>query len=77
MVLSFIVTDNTGRTNEVLPYLYTYPEHFSNVVIRPVNRPLVIFKFFGSINEVYSHNKSGQYDLKLEKFWVTWCGWLY
>ena len=33
-------------------------------------------KFFGSVNDVDSHNKSCQSDLALEKFWVTQCGWL-
>ena len=35
-----------------------------------------MYKFFGAVNEVESHNKSRQYDLALEKFWVTRCGWI-
>ena len=33
-------------------------------------------KFFGSVNEVDSENKSRQSDLALEKFWLTQCGWI-
>ena len=36
-----------------------------------------MYKFFGSVNEVDSHNKSRQSGLALEKFWVTQCGWLW
>ena len=35
-----------------------------------------MYKFFGYVNEVYSHNKSRHYDLALDKFWVNQCGWL-
>ena len=33
-------------------------------------------KFFGYVNEVYSHNKPRRSGLVLEKLWVTQCGWL-
>ena len=35
-----------------------------------------MYKFFGAVNEVESHNNSRQSDLALENFWVTQCGWL-
>ena len=35
-----------------------------------------MYKFFGSVNEVDSQNKSRHSDLALEKFCVTQCGWL-
>ena len=41
-VLSFIVTDNAGTTNTGIPYLYKYPDQFTNGAIRPVDRPLII-----------------------------------
>ena len=74
--LSFIVTDNAGRTNVGLPYLSKYPEQFTNVAIKSVSLPLVMSKFFGAVNEVDSHNKSRHYDLEMEKLWVTQCVWL-
>ena len=72
----FIVTDNKGSLQEGLLYLSKYPDHFSNVFIRSVYLPLFMYKLFGYFNEVDSHNKSRKYDLGLEKFWVTQCGWL-
>ena len=41
-VLSFIVTDNTGRTQTGITYLFKYPEQFTNVAIHPVARNLVM-----------------------------------
>ena len=35
-----------------------------------------MYKFFGSDNEVESHNKSRRSDLSLEKFWVAQCVWI-
>ena len=51
-VISFIVTYNTGITQADIPYLSKYPDQFSNVSIRPVSRPLVVYKLFVSVNEV-------------------------
>ena len=67
-VLSFIVTEDVWSTKAGIPYLSKYPEPFSNVSICPVARPLVMSKFFESINEVDSHNKSRRSDLALENF---------
>ena len=75
-VLSFIVTDNKVITNAVLTYLSKYTDQFNNVAILPVSRPLVVSKFFGSVNEAESHNRSKKHDLALEKFWVNQCGWI-
>ena len=30
-----------------------------------------MYYFFGYVNEVDFHNKSSQFDLALEKFWIT------
>ena len=73
--LSCIVTDNAGLTKAGIPCLYNYPDQFTNVAIRPVDRPLVMSKKY-VVNEVDSHNKSRQSDLALEKWWVTQCGWM-
>ena len=67
-VIPFIVTADAGRTKSVITYLSKYPDPFSNVPILPFARPLVMYKFFGSINEVDSHKKPRQYGLALEKF---------
>ena len=69
-VLCFIISDNAGSTKTGIPYLSKYPDQFTNVPIRPVARPVVMSKINSAVNEVHSHNKSRQYDLELEKWWV-------
>ena len=75
-VLSFIVIENAGSIQECLNYLSQYPDQFNNVAICPVAFPFVMYKFFGSVYEVVSHNKPRQSDLDLEKFWIYRYGWL-
>ena len=75
-VLCFIFTYNAGSTKAGLPYLSKYPDHFYNISICPVARPLVMYNFFGYVGEVDSHKKSRRSDQALEKFWVTQCGWI-
>ena len=74
-VIYFIVTDNAGSKKTGIPYLSKYPDQFNNVSIPPVPRPLAMSKK-SAVDDVDSHNKSRQYDLALEKCWVTQCGWL-
>ena len=69
-VLYFIVTDNAGRTQAGPTYLSNYPDQFTNFAIRPVANTLVMYTFFGAVNEVESHNKSRKHDLEPEKLWV-------
>ena len=52
-------------------YEYKYPDLFVNVSISSVSHLLGMSKFFGYVNEVYSHNKSMQSDLSLETYFVT------
>ena len=75
-VLSFIVTEDAGSTQAGLPYLSKYANQFTNIAIHPIDRTIVMSKCFSAVNEVEYHNKSRQYDLALEKFWVTHCGWM-
>ena len=57
-VIYFIVTEDTWITKAGIPYLYKYPDHFSNIAIHPVAHPLGMYKLFGSVHEVKSHNQS-------------------
>ena len=75
-VIYFIVIEFVRTTNSGPPYLSKYTDQFSNFSICPVSRPLVMYKFFGSVNDVESHNKSRWSDLALEKLWVTQRGWI-
>ena len=52
----FVASSGAGSTTLGIPYLLKYPDQFSNVSIRPVARPLLMSKFFGSVNELDSHN---------------------
>ena len=67
-VIYFTVEDNEEIIHAGLPYLSNYPDHFNNASIHPVAHPLIMYKLFGSVNEVESHNKSRQFYLELEKF---------
>ena len=64
-------------TREVIPYLSNYHDPFSTAEIIPIHCPLVVYKFFGYVNEVSSHKKSRQSYLEPEKFWVTPCDCLW
>ena len=75
-VQQFVDTEREGSTKLGIPYLSKYPEQFTYVSIRPIACPLLMYKFFGSVNEGDSYNKSRQSYLALEKFWVTQCSWL-
>ena len=74
-VIYFIVTYNAGNTKTGIPYLYKYPEKFTNVAISLLLVSLLCQKK-SAVNEVESHKKSIQCDLALEKWWVTKCGWM-
>ena len=56
-VIYFVVTDNAGSTHTGITYLYKYLDQFTNIAIHPIDCPLVMHKFFGSVNEVESHKK--------------------
>ena len=73
-VIYIIITVNLVNTKAGITNLSNYPDHFYNIAIHPVARPLVMYKFFGSFNYFDSHNKSSQSDLVLDKLWDTQCG---
>ena len=54
---------------KILISLLTYFYFFSEV--RLVDRPDAVSKFFRDSNIVDKHNQSRQFDLALEKKWVT------
>ena len=58
-VLYFIATEDAGIKKSGIPYLSKLPEPFSNVDIRPVDRPIVMSKFFGYVNELDSQKNQG------------------
>ena len=69
--LFFIMSPGAGKTTPGEAYRMRYTDGFGNVMTRLVERPDVISKFFNDSNTIDSHNQSRQYDLGMEKCWVT------
>jgi hypothetical protein len=70
-VLVFLGTRNAGSTKPGEPYIARFPDANGNVAQRSVPRPSVISKYFNDSNVIDSHNHARQYELALEKRWVT------
>ena len=60
-----------GHTEEGKPYVAKWKDAHNNTRTRNVPHPDMISKYFGSSNVVDLFNQSRQFDLKLEKHWVT------
>ena len=74
-VLCFIATKNAGSTRPGKPYIARFPDEFGNVSNRAVPRPSIITQYFENSDKVDAHNHVRQYQLALEKRWITHCGW--
>jgi hypothetical protein len=72
--LTFIATKNAGSTLEGDPYVARFPDPFGNVKTRNVRRPQLISHYFSLSNRIDNHNHARQYELALEKQWVTQSG---
>ena len=70
-VLTFVLTKGAGSSKPGEPYEARFPDKFGNVCVRHVARPEVISLYFQVSNKVDLHNQARQYELKLEKKWVT------
>ena len=70
-VCCFVFTKGAGHTEEGKPYVAKWKDVNNNTRTRNVPRPDVISNYFGSSNVVDLFNQSRQFDLKLEKHWVT------
>ena len=60
-----------GKTSPGKPYEAKFPDKFGNVCVHQVARPAVLSTYFQYSNSIDLHNQSWQYDLALEKKWVT------
>jgi len=67
----FVMTTGAGTTRPGLPYEMKYPTEQGNVGVRYVDRPDVISRYFADSNCVDRHNQARQFELHLEKCWVT------
>ena len=70
-VLCFVCTKEAGTTEAGQPYEATFPGKYGNVCKRHVARPHVISQFFRYSNCVDVHNQARQFELALERSWVT------
>ena len=71
IVLTFIATKGARSTDAGEPYKARFPEKFGNVCVRNVARPSIVSNYFNFSNCVDLHNQARQFDLALEKKWVT------
>ena len=69
--LFFVATADAGSTTPGKPYEMKYTDDHGNVCVRLVERPDIVSKFFLDSNTIDKHNQSRQYDLALEKTWLT------
>ena len=74
-VLTFILTRGAGKTTDGEPYEARFPDKYGNVCIRLVRRPEILLNYFKYSNCVDMHNQARQFDLGLEKKWVTHNGY--
>jgi hypothetical protein len=69
--LFFVMMENAGSTKPGDPYMVKYTVLYGNICSREVEHPAVISDFFAESNTINRHNQSQQYDLAIEKAWVT------
>ena len=74
-VLTFVFTKGAGKTTKGEPYSARFPDKFGNVCTRQVARPDIVSHYFRYSNVVDLHNQARQFDLALEKKWVTQNGY--
>ena len=73
-VMFFIATNGSGHTEEGIPYEARWKDKNNNTRVRKVFRPEIVAKYFTKSNSIDVHNQSRQFDLRLEKCWLTHCG---
>jgi hypothetical protein len=69
--LFFVATANAGPTRPGKEYEMKYTDDHGNVCVRLVERSDVVSTFFGNSNTIDKHNQAQQFDLALEKTWLT------
>jgi len=74
-VICFLSTAEAGHTEAGLPYEAKWKDENNNTLCRDVPRPEICAKYFEHSNCIDVHNQSRQFDLRLEKFWITECGY--
>ena len=70
-VLCFVLSRGAGSSKAGEPYEARFPDKYGNVCVRHVMRPQIISNYFKYSYCVDLHNQSRQFDLALEKRWIT------
>ena len=74
-VLCFIFIEGGGSTVPDVSYLSFYPGNYCNFSISPNISPHMIGSYFIAYNEIGIKNRMCQFDLCLEKYWLTNSGY--
>jgi hypothetical protein len=67
----FVTTENSGSTVKGDSYVMKYTDSYGNICTRLVDHPDMISKFFATSNTIDTHNQMCQFNLALEKKWLT------
>jgi Transposase IS4 len=70
-VMCFVFNKGLGHTENGKPYEARWKDDNNNTRTREVPRPDVVAKYYEGCNIIDVHNQSRQYNLRLEKHWVT------
>jgi len=70
-ILYFVMSENAGTTTLGEPYEMKYTDTHGNILVRHVDRPDFISRYFRQSNIIDSHNQVRQAELSLEKKWHT------
>ena len=73
--LCFLANKCVGSTKPGNPYIASFPDSVGNVCHRSVPRPSIISDYFEISNCIDSHNQARQFELGLERLWVTQDPW--
>ena len=74
-VLIFIATGGSVSTEPGDPYLYHFSGIYSNVYVCPVVHHHLLGRYLNACNAIYNHNRMRQYELAIDKYWVTQSGY--
>ena len=67
-ILGFIDTKGGRSTEPGDPYLFRFPDIYSNVSVRPVVRPHFLGRCFNACNSIDTHNRMWGSYLALDKY---------
>lgn len=73
-VVSFLANKRAANLQPGKPYLAKWKDAHGNTVSRFIPRPAMVADYFRDSNKIDAHNQVRQFELRLEKLWVSRCG---